>query len=255
MDETCRQAIALGIPAVAFTDHLDFTAWWPLSAALRPSAGAPGAPLVPPALDFDGYLDCVADCRRRYPDLRIQSGVEIGEPHWNRAVISPLVSGRGFDRVLGSLHSLRDSEARAFDVLGLYTEAKPHEVVRRYLGEAALLVEGSEDFSVLAHIDYPVRGWPTDGPLYDPGDFEQEYRHVLAALAGSGRALEINTRLPLRSELVSWWVDVGGESLSFGSDAHEPGVVGRGLREAAQLAEAHGFRPGSSATDLWWRRS
>ncbi|GAA4964637.1 hypothetical protein GCM10023334_085180 [Nonomuraea thailandensis] len=53
-------------------------------------------------------------------------------------------------------------------------------------------------FSVLAHIDYPVRYWPgrKAGP-FDPSAFEEEFRHALRVTAQSGRALEINTRVPM----------------------------------------------------------
>jgi hypothetical protein len=40
---------------------------------------------------------------------------------------------------------------------------------------------------------------------YRTSDFEAEYRAVLRTLAGSGRALELNTRLPLDPLIVSWW--------------------------------------------------
>jgi len=62
--------------------------------------------------------------------------------------------------------------------------------------------------------------------------------------AQSGRALEINTIVPLHSTVVRWWHQEGGEAITFGSDAHEPAAVFRGFRDAAGMAQAHGFRPG-----------
>ena len=40
------------------------------------------------------------------------------------------------------------------------------------------------------------------GP-FDPFEFEEEFRNALRATAQSGRALEINTRIPLHSTLLS----------------------------------------------------
>ena len=71
-----------------------------------------------------------------------------------------------------------------------------------YLAEALRLASSSAPFAVLAHIDYPLRYWPTAAGPFDAARYEDEYRAVLAALASSGRALEINTRVcrsPLRS--------------------------------------------------------
>ncbi|HEX8496273.1 MAG TPA: hypothetical protein VF661_03685 [Actinomycetales bacterium] len=48
---------------------------------------------------------------------------------------------------------------------------------------------------------------------------------------------------------------VGGTALTFGSDAHAPTELARGLGPAAALAEAYGFRPGSDPTQVWSCRS
>jgi histidinol-phosphatase (PHP family) len=90
------------------------------------------------------------------------------------------------------------------------------------------------------------------GP-FDPTAFEEEFRHALRATAQSGRALEINTRLPLHATILAWWHEEGGDAVTFGSDAHLPSAVGHGFAAAAQMAEAHGFRPGANPFDLWGR--
>ena len=116
------------------------------------------------------------------------------------------------------------------------------------------MVARSDAFSVLAHIDYPIRFWPAEreGP-FDPTAFEDEFRAALRATAQSGRALEINTRLPLHGTILSWWHEEGGDAVTFGSDAHIASRVGDGFAEAAHMAEAHGFRPGRNPYDLWGR--
>ena len=123
--------------------------------------------------------------------------------------------------------------------------------MREYLAEVAKLVAGNESFAVLTHIDYAVRYWPL--PSFDPREFEDEFRHALRATALSGKALEINTRLPLDPAILRWWHEEGGEAVAFGSDAHEPASVARGFREAAEMASAFGFRPGRDPYDLWPR--
>ena len=117
------------------------------------------------------------------------------------------------------------------------------------------MIESSDAFAVLAHIDYPVRRWPAEAGPFDPADFEEEHRAVLGALARPGRALEVNTRVPLRAEVVRWWHEVGGEAVSFGSDAHVPSAVAHDFTEAAAMVEAQGFVPGRDPHDFWRRRA
>lgn len=136
----------------------------------------------------------------------------------------------------------------------LYDSREPPQVVREYLAEITRMVAASDDFHALAHIDYAVRYWPehTAGP-FDPTDFEDEFRHALRALAGSGRVLEINTRGPLHPEVIRWWYQEGGEAVTFGSDAHTPTGLAHRFTTAAAMAEAQGFRPGRHPYDYWPR--
>ena len=255
MERTCARAVDLGLPAVAFTEHADYTRWTisasDLDEKLHPML-TPDGTLAPPDLDLDGYLECVQRCRDQFPDLRILTGVEFGQPHWHRDIAAKMIDAGHFDRVLGSLHVLPVGE-RFFEPPELYKRQPPAEVLREYLAELPRLVEGSDAFAVLAHIDYPVRYWPAEAGPYDPNAFEDEFRHALRALADSGRALEVNTRVPLHPEVVRWWRDEGGQAVTFGSDAHDPAMLADGLAEAAAMVEAHGFRAGRHPYDFWTR--
>lgn len=258
MERSCAQAVDLGLPAIAFTEHVDHTIW---TVALDgvyaddhlEALATPEGLLSPPAFDASGYLDAIERCRERFPSLQILSGLELGEPHWHAEACAKVLGAGQFDRVLGSLHCLPDGDGFA-EPPGLYGHRTAAEVVRQYLAEVASLVTESDVFAVLAHIDYPIRSWPQQqtGP-FDLSAFEEEFRHSLRAAARSGRALEINTRIPLHSTILSWWHDEGGEAVTFGSDAHVPSAVARGFREAADMAEAHGFRPGRNPYDFWAR--
>jgi histidinol-phosphatase (PHP family) len=254
---TCARAIEVGLPAIAFTEHADFEPLAVPDGVQLPDEWqhliADGV-LTPPALDVSSYLACLEECRDRFPGLRILSGVELSEPHWHRASTDGLLDAGGFDRVLASVHSgaLPGDVART-EIGVLFLEQSPGQVVRDYLAEVVRMIEGYPDFQVLAHIDYPVRYWPQDGPAFDPSDFEDDYRAALVALADAGKVLEVNTRVPLPIDVVRWWRDVGGEAITFASDAHRPDDLARGFAEAVPLAEAAGFRPGNVPWDLWRR--
>ncbi|MEV4168301.1 PHP domain-containing protein [Nonomuraea sp. NPDC049709] len=259
MERSCARAVDLGLPAIAFTEHVDHTVWTVVPGALDPddhlaTLTTPEGRLTPPAFDALGYLEEIDRCRGLFPDLRILTGLELGEPHRHAAAVAKVLGAGRFDLVLGSLHCLPIGDGFA-EPPGHYERRAAAEVVRDYLAEVAGLVAGSDMFSVLAHIDYPIRYWPerTAGP-FDLAAFEEEFRHALRATAGSGRALEINTRLPLDPAIVRWWHEEGGDAVTFGSDAHDPSSVAHGFRKAADMAAAHGFRPGRHPYDFWGRR-
>ncbi|MGY1826601.1 PHP domain-containing protein [Blastococcus sp. SYSU DS0541] len=251
MRRACERAIAQGLPAVAFTEHLDFTVWHD-----EDRATAEGLVDRHPAhqlpIDVEGYFAELAEVRDRFPELRIWSGVETGEPHLFAASIARHLEDSPVDRILGSLHSLTD-EGRLVGV-GRLLHVDADATMRRYLGEMVGMIESSGVFQVLAHVDFPRRYWPGGSHRYVEKDYEEEYRAVFRALAGSGRALEINTSSPLASaDQVRWFHEAGGEAVSFGSDAHAPAPVGQKFDLAVAVAEAAGFRPGRDRFDFWRR--
>ena len=257
MERSCARALELGLPSVAFTEHADLTRWT-ISPDFAPHLPERFAVLVtphntiePPALDVAGYLDCVQHCRELFPGLRIMSGVELSEPHWHTEAARALLR-TPFDRVLGSVHSIRTG-AGDLMVDAYYLDHPADEVLRTYLAEVLDLVRSGADFAALAHVDYAVRAWPSAAGPFDPKRFEEEFRAVLGALADSGRALEINTRLPPHPEIVRWWHALGGGAVCFGSDAHEPAAVAHGFADAAALAGACGFEPTDDPLACWTR--
>jgi histidinol-phosphatase (PHP family) len=255
MERTCARAVQLGLPAVAFTEHVDYSRWTVDEVVLersplRRALTGPDGVLVPPELDQERYLASVQRCRELFPSLRVISGVELGEPHWNAVPVAKLLGTGDYERVLGSLHAL-PVDGHLVEANALYRQRPAVEVMRLYLAEIAELIARTDAFAVLAHLDYALRGWPAEAGPFDLYAFEDEFRHALRTLAATDRTLEVNTRIPLASEIVRWWRDEGGKVVTFGSDAHVPDAVGTGLSAAVDMVEAHGFRPGRHPYDRW----
>jgi histidinol-phosphatase (PHP family) len=252
MLRACAEAVRIGLPAVAFTEHLDFTVW-----GADDRASTDGLTERHPAnqrpIDVDVYAETIWECRDRYPELRVWSGVEAGEPHLFAGSIAAHLKASPVDRVLGSLHSLTE-DGRLIGVSRMLSAGSADQTMRRYLGEMVTMIEGSDVFQVLAHCDFPRRTWPGGRDRYQEHVFEEEYRAVFRALADSGRALEVNTTSPLWSvPLVRWFREEGGSAISFGSDAHVPNSVGQRFDLAVAVVEAAGFRPGRDRFDFWRR--
>ena len=248
----CQRALALGLPSIAFTEHVELVEPTVGDALqVRGITAAYGERVRP--LDVQGYLASIEECRDRFPSLRVLSGVEAGQPHLVAVSLGAVLAAGPFDRILGSCHAVVH-DGVLLEVTALFRLMPTDEIVRRYFAEVLALVEGSDAFQVLAHVDFVGRYFPRAGETYDGAAYEAEYRAVFRALAGSGRALELNTRSRLATvEQLRWWYEEGGPAVSFGSDAHLPWVVGDGFADAAAMAEAAGFRPGRHPYD-WWRR-
>jgi histidinol-phosphatase (PHP family) len=251
MARACERAVALGLPSIAFTEHLDFTVWDPDDRATDEGLVERHASRHA-EIDVAGYFAELEEVRDRFPELRILSGVEAGEPHLFGASIAAHLRSGPVDRVLGSLHSLPEG-GRLYGVGHLLWEDSDG-TMRRYLAEVVDMIESSDVFQVLAHVDFPRRYWPGGTHRFLEKDYEEEYRAVFRALARTGRALEVNTSSPLASvDQVRWFREEGGEAISFGSDGHQPGAVGQRFDLAVDVVESAGFRPGRDPFDFWRR--
>jgi histidinol-phosphatase (PHP family) len=246
MERSCERAVELGLPGIAFTEHAD---WVTIHEGQLP-------------VDVAGYLEAVERCRQRFKDLRILSGVELGEPHWFPRETTEMLEAGRLDRVLGSVHCVRvGSEVIDASQFRVRPDAEALQGIHAYFGELLALVESPLPFDALAHLDYPKRYWPEGIPPYREEDFEEELRAVLAALKKRGAVLEANTtrgdggeqRFCPGRKVLGWWYEMGGEAVSFGSDAHHPEAVAGGFELATQIVEAVGFKPAKDPLALWRR--
>lgn len=247
MEATCAQAQELGLKAIAFTEHADY------------SELCEGA-----RLDVDGYLDAVDRCRKRFPGLSILTGVELGEPHRHLMEVADVLRRGRFDTVLGSVHSVLVKGATLeFSELGSAPAIEPEALMPAYCEELVALIDRSIPFEILAHLEYPRRFWPATWPRYQSSHYRDLIQEVLTAAARRGLALEFNTTrggspdrcLCPAPEVLRWWREVGGTSVSFGSDAHDPTKVGAGLEGAARLASQAGFEPSLARVGIWRNQS
>jgi histidinol-phosphatase (PHP family) len=260
MDSMCRRAVQIGLPALAFTEHLDVTSWTiepeDLPDRLRPLVGENGI-LTPPLLDAEGYLDSVERCRREFPELHILTGVEFGQPHLDEARAREVIDLDALNRVNGSLHTIPITDEPGSirsEPCTLYRSWPADDVVRSYLAEMMRMINAGGTFAVVSHIEYAVRYWPTEqeGP-FDPKRFEDEFRQAMRAIAGTDRALELNIGGPIRPWIPQWWREEGGRAITIASDAHITDWLAGNFYEATAMAEHFGFHPGRRPPDFWTR--
>jgi histidinol-phosphatase (PHP family) len=242
MERSCERAIELGLPAIAFTEHAE----WTIVHEGQHS------------VDIAGYFNAVERCRAKFKGLRILTGVELGEPHWYPQETAALLAAGPLDQVHGSIHCIRMG-GRVLDASQF--RERPgidfHEAVTEYFRETLAMVESGQPFETLAHLDYPKRYWLDGLAPYREEDYEAEIRAILQAAARTGRVLEVNTTrgrtLCPDITVVRWWREVGGQAVQYGSDAHQPDKVAEGFKLATQMVEAAGFKPAPDPMALWRR--
>ena len=229
MEEMCRHAVAAGVSEAGFAEHYD------LHPEERPRDW----------LRLEPWLQELERCRARFAGrLVIRAGIEVGEPHLFQAEMAAMLARGPFDYVIGSLHWV--GPHTVFDPA--YFQRPEEEAYRLYFEELERMTRAG-GFDVLGHFDVPVRtGFEFYGP-YEPGAHEELIRQVLRNCIELGIALDINTsamRKPARvlmpgERILRWYVEMGGERATLGSDAHRPGEVACEFGIALAAARAAGL--------------
>lgn len=231
MRDMCQSAIAKGLPEIGFSEHYD----------------------LHPAEPYRDRFDPVTwwaelqRCRAEFAgQLTIRAGIEIGEPHLFPRETAEMLSRLPFDYALGSLHFARGNNM--FDV-GYFRTHDAVEAYRTFFIELEELTRVG-GFDILSHFDVPIRtAFAVYGP-YSSLDFEDLIRPALQNCIDNGIALDLNTSA-LRSrvnvltpnlEILRWYVELGGERVTLGSDAHKPIDVGSHLGVAVAIAREAGLK-------------
>jgi histidinol-phosphatase (PHP family) len=234
IDAYAHQAVERGIAELAITDHVDFE---------------PGTPAYA-FTTFAARERTVRDAAERWADkgLAIRFGVEITwDGRWAEGIRDHLAT-HVYDYIIGSVHVYADSPFASANVAGWVVGRSLSEIVEPYFSE----VEGAARsglFDALGHLDFVKRYLVPHVTPADLAAAPELYEPIQRALVDTGTSLEVNTR-GLRqaanetypsAAIVARYRELGGRSVSVGSDAHRAEALAWGLADGYDVAAAAGF--------------
>lgn len=247
MEEMCAAAVERGLSEIAFTDHFEIY-----------TPGFPGSKYSPPGQFTLAYLE---EYRRRFERCReewggriaLKSGIELGQPQEDPAFAQKALAVMPFDFVLCSQHKVHNIDFSQRDYRrGAERNA---ELLRMNLDALARLAD-TGDFDCVAHIDLIKRYAARQGVWVTLMEEREAFGAILRRLIERGKGIEINTSgfrqgmgEPVPAvEVLKLYRSLGGEIITFGSDAHRAEDVAADFEAARQVALAAGFRAAARYT-------
>ena len=162
-------------------------------------------------------------------DITINTGIELGLlPHLGNKLTSFLMEyGSYLDFIIGSSHLVKGLDPYEPEFFELYGEK---EGIRLYLETIVDNMEAFMDFDVYGHLDYVVRYAPDKEKNYRPADYMDIFDIILKKLIQNGKGIELNTAglkaglffAHPHPDVLKRYVELGGEIITVGSDAHKP---------------------------------
>lgn len=241
----CRRAISLGLEALAITEHVELNRWH--------SQGyyGHGPRNEEEEFEYSKRMEASMKANHSAKDaygnrLHIISGIELGQIPTDFGLADSVIQDNRLDFVIASMHELHNKPD--FFCLDYQKESVP-KLLEQYFAEVLQLCQWGK-FDVLGHLTYPLRYIVGEaGMTVDLADYEEPIRACLQALVDNGCGIELNTS-GLRQaygktfpslEYIKLYRELGGESLTIGSDAHTADDVGYGMKTAVEMAKEAGF--------------
>ena len=228
--DAIKRADELGIGLV-ITDHMDINDY------IKNRSG----------FDVEKFFEAYTKLRSD----KLLLGIEIGlrEEAVERNI--NLVNNYDFDFILGSTHAPYASKHgfEFFDA-DVYVGKSKREAYEEYFRSMIKGVKENEYIDSLAHIDYIARYSRYDDKELYYNEYTSLIDEVLKEVAVRDKSMEISTRRignkTSADELMKIYKrfkELGGETVTIGSDGHYPGVIGADFNSGLEMAEFCGLKP------------
>jgi histidinol-phosphatase (PHP family) len=241
--EYVNAAVSLGLSEIGFADHLgryyltgiQRRRYWDWGMEERAVAR---------------YVAELLELRELFHDqIRIKIGLEVDYVEGAEDLLEPIVSRYPFDFLLCSVHCI---PRFGWKHLSSYSMHHDTSIIYKEYFRVARAALRSGLFNVLAHPDFIWRyvGWPQNEPLMP----FQEIADTVRTAGETGRCIEINANGFLWSQANAFesadrdpfevLIDQcrrSQVSVSIGSDAHEPAMVGKLFTDLTDMLKKKGI--------------
>ena len=238
MEKVIEKALEKKLPAICITEHMDMDY---IVNEIDPAGKF--------EVNTDEYLDELLLYKEKYKGIiDIYFGIELG--------LQPQIVDRNteyikkypFDFVIGSNHLCHKKDPY---YSSFYEGRREREAFMEFFESTLENIQLFDDFDVLGHLDYIDRYAPSLNKNYNYNAYSEIIDEILKALIEKGKGLDINTKalysepslgdLNPAKDVITRYHELGGEIITFGSDAHKPECVGLGFETAVEIVKTCGF--------------
>lgn len=249
MEEVVKDAIAMGLEGLCFTDHVDYGIKkdWDEPGGMIYRKGGVGEPDQMPVanVDYPVYHETFQKVQSLYKDkIDLKFGLEFGMQAHTIDKYEKLFARFPFDFIILSVHEVKDKEFWSQDFQQGRTQQEYNE---RYYEELLYLVQNYHNYSVLGHMDLITR-YDKEG-TYPFEKLKLILTKILKIVIADGKGIEVNTSshryglpdLTPSRDILRLYHELGGSIITIGSDSHKPEHLGAFIDETKQELKNLGF--------------
>lgn len=242
MEQQIKRAVSLGLKRICFTDHLDYD--YPTPEEIGTAQD------VLFLLDVPAYFHSVEELSHKYrSEIDVRFGVEMGMIDTGYDRCRKLLTEYPFDFNIASSHLVDREDPYYPPFWKKHTDS--HEAVCRYFDSIFEHLDAFHDFDTYGHLDYIIRYVPApDKRSYAYEEYADRIDAILRRLIELDKAMEVNTGgykyglgVPNpQPEVLKRYLELGGEKITIGSDAHAPEHMAYDFGKCQELLASLGYR-------------
>lgn len=230
MADMAGAAQRAGLKEICFTEHIDID--------------FPGDIDFVPDLDY--YADEFEKVKATFLGMNVRKGIEAGLELRTKRELELFTAGKEFDYVIGSVHLIGGLDPYGSEFWHLYRGRRAFE---EYLSTCIECAQEFDLYDVFGHLGYPAKFCPHDGALLRYEDHKDALDTLLGVLVKKGKGLEVNTSAFVKTgsvmpeeAVIKRYLELGGEIVTVGSDAHDEQSVGRAVPETLSMLKSIGLK-------------
>lgn len=233
--ELIEKAIKMGLEYIAITDHYDGELTF-----------LPEFDYIP-QIDLDRHFKEIAELKEQFKDkIEVGVGIECGYMKEAEKLYLDTLKNYDIDMTINSIHTIEYEDC----YLPSYFEKRTkYQAYLVYLQAVRESIDAPYHYDSIGHIGYVIRKSIYDDISLNYSDYSDLIDDILKNIISKGKALEINTHsegtgldfLP-SVEITKRYKELGGELLTFGSDAHKFEHLCRGYDKACEVLKSLGFK-------------
>lgn len=236
MEYMVKSAINKGLETIAITDHIDYDFY----------GKGDKIDWVFDREDYFKEIDRLSDIYGS--KIEILKGVELGIQPFKQVLdkSNKFLDGGKFDFIISSKHTC---DSKDLYYKKFFEGKTPSESMRGYYEEYIECCKLFKNYSVLGHLDLPIR-YDKDISELDPMECGEHLEELFKILRDDNKGIEINTGafrygLPMPNpslDILKFYKEKKCEIVTFGSDAHTTDYIGTSFKETLDYLESAGFK-------------
>lgn len=228
METMVQQAVRLGLNEIAFTEHVDYGVKTDLNCS------------------YPAYLKEIARLKEAYgADITIRTGIEFGVQVHTISQYERDAEAYPWDFIILSNHQINDLEYWNNQFQPGKTQQEIH---RAYYNAIYEVMRQYKQYCVLGHLDM-IKRYDPFGEYPDKNSMEI-INAILRQAIADGKGIEVNTScfryrlkdLTPSKAILKRYLELGGEILTIGSDAHDAAHLADHFAQTRQLLRDIGFQ-------------